>query len=1345
MKRVSLLLVAATMLAFASSLASGQDEPKMPARPSSNSLAAHSSQAPLINPRGIGKVDKELLRNSSIGPISLPKVPIEPKADIDIGTAQRLALVRARHIWGGNPIVGSVIPVYDGVGHLTAYDVDIDLNGQSWKPYTVVASDWQRILRDQDSKPRHFHLSEGSEANPPTIVPEHAYASLTISATFDVYPVESARRGVSNFYASAWVAEGIASEVFGDQSPNLEKVVDLGPWERAYLFKSQGRTIVVEGQEPWQWYEGEEYSQASTRTLSSRMSELDVLSRSQGSAIQTFIEKARLENQKAVDGIIHEPMTPLKVTYIPGYDTQMEPFEWHYGCSPTAGAMVLNYWENSGIGYQKLNYYFFEEWDRIDNPPYGDYDCHVATLQSELRALMNTDDAGITDVANIYPAMQGYANAQGYSFSGGRNWIGNWFDWYWDDIKSEIDAGFPFVFSYGPLLEAGHSSTAIGYDSKTGDVMVYNTYLTSGNIPTRVNHERGITDWTAGAAPRPGGRTEHGITLRNLEGYQDFGKCGSQDELKGDTDTYILWYNFNHPADHVNLYYSTDGGNHWKFISAAPDSRMYSWHVPNIVSSTCRVLIQQCDRSGNVLGSDGSYGDFAIRATYPITVRTNPSNLKFRVDGKWYQETTVFTWDIGSEHSIGTQSTQPLGQGSRGVWTNWSDGGDITHNVVVTGTRSFMANFVKQFHLSVTAIEGGEAGGSVSPASAYYDSGQVVTISASANAGYSFEGWKGYGNGSYTGANNPATVTMNEKITEKAVFTMNPILVAVTVQANLPGTSFTVDGVSFTAAQSFSWTSGSSHTIATTSPQASGPGAQWVCTGWSDGGTLSHSIAPTSSTTYTANFTQQYYLTMNADPGGAVMPSSGWYNSGQSVSIRASSNFIAWTGTGSGSYTGSNNPATVIMNEPITESASFTGAGWVSQESGTTKSLHSVSFTDANTGTVVGDYGTILRTTDGGLTWIGQAAGTTNDLYGVCFTGAKTGTVVGGKPYSGTGTILRTTDEGTTWTNQGNFTEFDVNAVSFIDANTGFATTEYWEPTILHTTDGGTTWEHQKNVPAPGETFFYGVSCTDPMTATAVGGPYGIIVRTEDGGSTWYREELGSGPGYSPFDGTLYAVCYTDAYTGTVVGEASWIGVPARGGVIFRTENGGGSWVPQAVAAEELNGKYLHGVSFTDANTGTVVGKMGTILRTTDGGGSWVWQASGTTSDLHGISFTDANTGTAVGDNGTIVRTYSGGAVLPKQGEKPMSQLPTKFSLIGNYPNPFNPSTTIRYELPKSSMVTLSVYDMLGRQVSVLVNGSMDAGVHEVMYVAGRLSSGVYIYRLQAGEFVQSMKLTVVK
>jgi len=85
------------------------------------------------------------------------------------------------------------------------------------------------------------------------------------------------------------------------------------------------------------------------------------------------------------------------------------------------------------------------------------------------------------------------------------------------------------------------------------------------------------------------------------------------------------------------------------------------------------------------------------------------------------------------------------------------------------------------------------------------------------------------------------------------------------------------------------------------------------------------------------------------------------------------------------------------------------------------------------------------------------------------------------------------------------------------------------------------------------------------------------------------------------------------------------------------------------------------------------------------------------------------------------------------------------FSLEQNYPNPFNPSTSIKFTVPSSEFVSLKVYDVLGNEVTTLVNEQKAPGVYEVRFDAGDLSSGVYIYKLQAGNFTQTRKLMLMK
>lgn len=89
--------------------------------------------------------------------------------------------------------------------------------------------------------------------------------------------------------------------------------------------------------------------------------------------------------------------------------------------------------------------------------------------------------------------------------------------------------------------------------------------------------------------------------------------------------------------------------------------------------------------------------------------------------------------------------------------------------------------------------------------------------------------------------------------------------------------------------------------------------------------------------------------------------------------------------------------------------------------------------------------------------------------------------------------------------------------------------------------------------------------------------------------------------------------------------------------------------------------------------------------------------------------------------------------------------VPGKFELMQNYPNPFNPVTTIRYKVPHSTFVTIKVFDMLGNEIKTLVNGYTNPGTHEVRFDAERLSSGVYIYRMQTDKFTDTKKLLLLK
>ncbi|HET6273632.1 MAG TPA: YHYH protein [Bacteroidota bacterium] len=112
---------------------------------------------------------------------------------------------------------------------------------------------------------------------------------------------------------------------------------------------------------------------------------------------------------------------------------------------------------------------------------------------------------------------------------------------------------------------------------------------------------------------------------------------------------------------------------------------------------------------------------------------------------------------------------------------------------------------------------------------------------------------------------------------------------------------------------------------------------------------------------------------------------------------------------------------------------------------------------------------------------------------------------------------------------------------------------------------------------------------------------------------------------------------------------------------------------------------------------------------------------------------------------GHVAVTESVTVYNPPTSVDEKNALPHDFALQQNYPNPFNPTTIIKYQLPKSSYVTLKVFDLLGREISVLVDGLKEAGLHEVSLDASQLASGAYFYRLQAGSFIETRKLVLLR
>jgi hypothetical protein len=171
-------------------------------------------------------------------------------------------------------------------------------------------------------------------------------------------------------------------------------------------------------------------------------------------------------------------------------------------------------------------------------------------------------------------------------------------------------------------------------------------------------------------------------------------------------------------------------------------------------------------------------------------------------------------------------------------------------------------------------------------------------------------------------------------------------------------------------------------------------------------------------------------------------------------------------------------------------------------------------------------------------------------------------------------------------------------------------------------------------------------------------------------------------------------------------------------------------------------------IRFINSKTGWACGDSGNIFRTDNAGINWQKQNSGTKALLRTISIIDQNNLWIGCDSGKILKTTNGGITFINYNE---NQISNSFMLFQNYPNPFNSTSKIKYQLKteninKKFSVKIIVYDILGKEIIILVNDKKLPGIYEVNFNSNKLSSGIYFYALFADELkVDTKKLILLK
>jgi photosystem II stability/assembly factor-like uncharacterized protein len=382
-------------------------------------------------------------------------------------------------------------------------------------------------------------------------------------------------------------------------------------------------------------------------------------------------------------------------------------------------------------------------------------------------------------------------------------------------------------------------------------------------------------------------------------------------------------------------------------------------------------------------------------------------------------------------------------------------------------------------------------------------------------------------------------------------------------------------------------------------------------------------------------------------------------------------------------------------------------AQWHEQTSPVLTTLYTVSVVDNSVAWAAGTGGKILRTVDGGATWtrVGQGGAVgTDDIYNIFGVDSSTALLTS----SSTSTyIYKTTDGGTTWTQVYSMPGGFMDAIWMFDAMNGFA---YGDPVggtweLLKTTDGGNTWAPAASLVQDGSEAGWNnaMYVSDPVIY--FGTNNSRIYYSGDRGATWTVQAITIPNAYS--------IWFNDATNGIMGGSQ-----------LNQTSDGGSTWttlntLPNTGSIGSLTGKDNVWWAARQANV---------IYNSTDNGASWDTQYVAPI---------------AVRNDGGISAYGPAGATGVIEDQN--NNVPLTFNLGQNYPNPFNPSTQIKFNVPEAANVKLSVYNILGQEVAVLIDRDMTAGQHEVTFNASSLPSGAYLYKLQQGSSVMIKKMLLLK
>jgi len=557
------------------------------------------------------------------------------------------------------------------------------------------------------------------------------------------------------------------------------------------------------------------------------------------------------------------------------------------------------------------------------------------------------------------------------------------------------------------------------------------------------------------------------------------------------------------------------------------------------------------------------------------------------------------------------------------------------------------------------------------------------------------------------------------------------------------------------------------------------------CAGWNgvikkstDGGSSWFSIAPGYSTSYQSLF--------------FVNENTGWVVGNSGIVLKTTNGGTVWQIQNSTintylqelKFLNENTGWAVGYNGTIIKTSNG-GDNWIQQYTGTNNNLTSIFFLNPNDGWAAGDNGKILKTSNGGINWINVNVGIGNNTGRMWFINTNTGWIPGTN-----GLMLKTTNSGNTWSLLNTGIPNYLIMVNFLDSLTGFAIGS--NGIVIRSNDGGNTWSPQttstsnnlREIFMLNSTTGWIVGDNNTMLKTISGGyslplapslisppdnsvnisPTPTLIWNAVSGAQNYTVQISTTPNFAVItdSSTINVVQYIVPSEKLQLGYTYFWRVKANNAVGSSQWSTVWNFATQIGPSAPNTPNLISPPNFALNQSRTPTLIWDSVLTAT----SYKIQIS--TISNFGIIIDSANvtnnhqytvpTGKLF-DNITYFWRVN---ASNQYGSSPWSTvwrftvnptgfvliesvIPSEYNLYPNFPNPFNPTTKIKFDIPKQSFSTIEIFDVLGKQIDKIFEGNLFPGKYETTWNASKYNSGIYFVRLVSKDYTHTKKMLLIK